>query len=563
MNRIIILFFVCFALAGNAQNQISFPEVLTGNDFSLAIHYDSVQFLPGLKTLTNAFNNNSYLGPTLILNKGDLVTMNVENQLNDTSTVHWHGLHVPAADDGGPHTPIMAGATWSPDFVVMNNASMYWYHPHLHMKTGMQAMRGAAGLIIVRDPEEAELNLPRRYGEDDFPLVVQTQELNTNNQVLWRGMHDSIIMVNGTINPALDVPAQVVRLRLLNAAQERNFNFGFTANRSFYVIGNDGGLLSQPVNVNRIRLSPGERAEILVDLTGMNGQVLYLMSYASELPPGVQGGPPMMGMDTSMYSPLNGIDFNMLEMKIVNSLDNPVTTVPASLVEVNPWIPEMADTTRFINITAENMMSMDGPFFFNDQLFEMERIDQQIPLNNLEIWSISNETMVAHPFHIHDVQFFVLDRDGITVSAEEAGYKDVVMVGPNETVNLITKFEDFADTTVPYMYHCHILMHEDDGMMGQFIVVPGASTGLVDREKGENELKVSPNPVDNQFRFEFPDNKVPVNFRYKILNSMGDIVKTSSNLNQKIIDVNDLSSGFYLILIETEGGRYSGKFIKK
>lgn len=563
MKNISIIILLGLCLTGTAQNQISFPEVLTGTNFSLTIHFDSVQFLPGLKTLTNAFNNYSYLGPTLILNKGDLVTMNVENQLNDTSTVHWHGLHVPAADDGGPHTPIMAGATWSPDFVVMNNASMYWYHPHLHMKTGMQAMRGAAGLIIVRDPEEAELNLPRHYGEDDFPLVVQTQEFNTINQILWRGMHDSIIMVNGTINPALDVPAQVIRLRLLNAAQERNFNFGLSGNQDFFVIGNDGGLIPQPVNVNRIRLSPGERVELLVDLNGMNGQVLYLMSYASELPPGVQGGPPMMGMDTSMYSPLNGIDFNILQMQVVNPLDNPVTSVPASLVEVNPWLPEMADTTRLINITAENMMSMDGPFFFNDQLFEMERIDQQIPLNNIEIWSISNETMVAHPFHIHDVQFFVLDRDGVSVAAEEAGYKDVVMVGPNETVNLITKFEDFADTTVPYMYHCHILMHEDDGMMGQFIVVPGTSTGLMDREKGENELKVSPNPVYNQLRIEFHDNTVPVNYRYKICNSLGDIVKTSSDYNQKIIDVHDLSGGFYLLLVETEGGGYSGKFIKK
>lgn len=557
---IIILLFLC--LAGNAQNQISFPEVLTGTNFSLSIHYDSVQFLPGLKTLTNAFNNNSYLGPTLILNKGDLVTMNVENQLNDTSTVHWHGLHVPAADDGGPHTPIMAGATWSPDFVVMNNASMYWYHPHLHMKTGMQAMRGAAGLIIVRDPEEAELNLPRRYGEDDFPLVVQTQELNTNNQILWRGMHDSIIMVNGTINPARDVPAQVIRLRLLNAAQERNFNFGLSGNRDFYVIGNDGGLIPQPVNVNRIRLSPGERAEILVDLNGMNGQVLYLMSYASELPPGVQGGPPMIGMDTSMYSPLNGIDFNILQMQVVNPLDNPVTSVPASLVEVNPWLPEMADTTRFINITAENMMSMDGPFFFNDQLFEMERIDQQIPLNNLEIWSISNETMVAHPFHIHDVQFFVLDRDGITVSAEEAGYKDVVMVGPNETVNLITKFEDFADTTLPYIYHCNILMHEDDGMMGQFVVVPGPSTGLRDLKNIQDDLKIYPNPVDDQLRFVFPDGSAPQIFSYRIVNIMGITIDYLTDFNRRIVNVSKLSPGFYILVIEFENKIYKGIFIK-
>jgi bilirubin oxidase len=489
--------------------------------------------------------------------------MNVENQLNDTSTVHWHGLHVPAADDGGPHTPIMAGATWSPDFVVMNNASMYWYHPHLHMKTGMQAMRGAAGLIIVLDPEEAELNLPRRYGEDDFPLVVQTQELNTNNQILWRGMHDSIIMVNGTINPGLDVPAQVIRLRLLNAAQERNFNFGLSGNRDFYVIGNDGGLIPQPVNVNRIRLSPGERAEILVDLTGMSGQVLYLMSYASELPPGVQGGPPMMGMDTSMYSPLNGIDFNMLQLQVVSPLDNPVTSVPASLVEFSSWLPEMADTTRFINITAENMMSMDGPFFFNNQLFEMERIDQQIPLNNLEIWSISNETMVAHPFHIHDVQFFVLDRDGISVSAEEAGYKDVVMVGPNETVNLITKFEDFADTTLPYMYHCHILMHEDDGMMGQFIVVPEASLDVNELGYSTEGFTIYPNPAVDKLQLKFNEKNKIGSFNYQIFNVTGICVEQGISTDNGFIRLKNLYPGLYILTVSLEDKKIFKEFIKQ
>jgi blue copper oxidase len=562
MKNISTLIFTCISMSGIAQSPISFPEALTGTNFSLAIHSDSVQFLPGLKTFTNAYNGYSYLGPTLILNKGDFISIHVENQLSDTSTAHWHGLHVPAADDGGPHTPILPGQTWSPDFVVLNNASTYWYHPHLHMKTGMQAMRGAAGFIIVRDPEESALNMPRRYGEDDFPLVIQSQEFDINNQILWRGMHDSIIIVNGTINPALDVPAQVIRLRLLNAAQERNFNFGFTDNRHFFVIGNDGGLLEQPVDVTRIRLSPGERAEILMDLTGMNGQNLYLMSYASEFPSGVQGGTPMPGMDTAMYSPINGIDFNILKMNVVNPIDNPVTTIPGSLVSISPWPEVSADTTRVINITADDMMSMDGPFYFNEQLFDMERIDQQIPLNNIEIWSISNQTMVAHPFHIHDVQFFVLDRDGINVAAEESGYKDVVMIGPNETVRFITKFEDFADTTMPYMYHCHILMHEDDGMMGQFIVVPGPFTGLPDIKIIQDNLRIYPNPVNDQLRIEFQDGSNPKSYTYRIVNTLGTTIERSTNFDQTIINVSKLSTGIYMLLIEFEDKIYSGKMIK-
>ncbi|MBK6837605.1 MAG: multicopper oxidase domain-containing protein [Bacteroidetes bacterium] len=396
MKKIIFLLILSSGFKGYSQNAIPIPDTLSGPVYNLNIHPDSVQFLPGTKTFTNAFNQYSYLGPTLILHKGENVTMNVLNSLDDTTTVHWHGLHVPAMADGGPHTFFLSGSTWSPQFTVNNHASTFWYHPHTHMKTGQQAMRGAAGMIIVRDSIEANLNLPRQYGIDDFPIVVQSQQMDANNQILWRGMHDSLLLVNGTQNPMLSIPAQVVRLRLLNASQERNFNFGFTGNRTFKVIGNDGGLLNAPVDVTRIRLSPGERAEVLLDLTGMTGQQFYLMSYASEFGAGIQGGTPMPGMDTSMYSPINGIDFNILQLNVSTQTNNPVTTIPASLVSIIPWDQSNFNEFRNIIISAQSMMSMDGPFYFNGQLFDMNRIDYRIPLNNVEIWSLSNQSMVAH-----------------------------------------------------------------------------------------------------------------------------------------------------------------------
>ena len=554
---IIMLMGVCVQTA--AQNPIAIPDTLTGTTFNLTMHPDSVPFLPGAKTFTNAFNQYSYLGPTLILNKGDLVMMNVTNSLTDTTTVHWHGLHVPPMDDGGPHTIILSGNTWSPQFTVMNHASTFWYHPHTHMKTGQQAMRGAAGLIIVRDSIESVLNLPRRYGVDDFPLVVQSQQFDQNNQIDWRGMHDSILLVNGTSNPMLNLPSQVVRLRLLNASQERNFNFGFTANKTFYVIGNDGGLLNAPVSVTRIRLSPGERAEILIDLSAMNGQTIYLMSYASEFPLGVQGGTPMPGMDTAMYSPINGINFNILQLNINPQTANPVTSVPVSLVMVTPWLESQANITRQIIITADNIMSMDGPFYFNDSLFDMNRIDYYIPLNNIEIWSLTNLTMVAHPFHIHDVQFFVLDRDGISSAPEESGYKDVVMIAPNETVRFITKFEDFADSTMPYMYHCHVLMHEDDGMMGQFVVVPN-TTGIQEVSVSGN-ISVYPNPIINRLNIKLD---LTDNSKISITNLLGEIVYTEmapSNKKNIILNTDGWINGIYFITVQNNKYIDSKKFI--
>lgn len=559
MKKILSLSFLVISGSLTAQNLIPIPDTLSGTSINLNIHTDSVQFLTGQMTLTNAFNQYSYLGPTIILNKGEAVTMNVTNNLNDTSTVHWHGLHVPAMADGGPHNIILDGGTWSPQFTVMNHASTYWYHPHMHMKTGQQAMRGAAGIIIVRDSIESLLDLPRTYGIDDIPLVIQTQQFDANNQIDWRGMHDSIIMVNGIIDPMVELPAQVVRLRLLNASQERNFNFGFSGNKSFSVIGNDGGLLSSPVSVSRIRLSPGERAEILIDLSTLMGQTLHLMSYASEFPVGVQGGTPMPGMDTAMYSPINGVDFNMLQINVVSTTANLVTTIPASLVTITPWLESASNMSRQLTITALNIMSMDGPFYFNGNLFDMNRIDFQIPLDNIEIWSLTNQTMVAHPFHIHDVQFFVLDRDGIMVQPEEAGFKDVVMIAPQETVRFITKFEDFADPMMPYMFHCHILMHEDDGMMGQFVVLP-SSTGISESQDLK-QLLAYPIPV-NDLLYIRPNSSQ--NGNLLITDILGQIVFYQENIqDEKSFQINtsQWNNGIYFIKLNNKNGISSNKVL--
>ncbi|MBK9542205.1 MAG: multicopper oxidase domain-containing protein [Bacteroidetes bacterium] len=559
MKKIIFLLILSSGFKGYSQNAIPIPDTLSGPVYNLNIHPDSVQFLPGTKTFTNAFNQYSYLGPTLILHKGENVTMNVLNSLDDTTTVHWHGLHVPAMADGGPHTFFLSGSTWSPQFTVNNHASTFWYHPHTHMKTGQQAMRGAAGMIIVRDSIEANLNLPRQYGIDDFPIVVQSQQMDANNQILWRGMHDSLLLVNGTQNPMLSIPAQVVRLRLLNASQERNFNFGFTGNRTFKVIGNDGGLLNAPVDVTRIRLSPGERAEVLLDLTGMTGQQFYLMSYASEFGAGIQGGTPMPGMDTSMYSPINGIDFNILQLNVSTQTNNPVTTIPASLVSIIPWDQSNFNEFRNIIISAQSMMSMDGPFYFNGQLFDMNRIDYRIPLNNVEIWSLSNQSMVAHPFHLHGVQFFVLDRDGVTVQSFEAGPKDVVMVAPNETVRFITKFEDYADSTMPYMYHCHILMHEDDGMMGQYVVLP--NTSGVQENGNQNLFSLYPIPVTDELNLKF---SFSASGTISVHDLMGRIIMSDSIQNGQrnlILNTSMWKDGIYFISLEWNGKIETQKLI--
>ncbi len=221
-----------------AQNPLFIPPAISGTSFNLDIQNGITQFYPGINTPTYGING-PLLAPTLIVNKWDMVTMNVTNNLTgsgNSTTIHWHGLHVPAEDDGGPHQIISQGTTWSPDFQILNSAGTFWYHPHGDNKTDLHVSRGIAGMIIIKDSVESSLVLPRTYGVDDFPIIVQSKSFDILNQIAISTQTDTAICVNGVINPYLDAPAQVIRFRLLNGSSSRVYNFGFTANLSFKMI---------------------------------------------------------------------------------------------------------------------------------------------------------------------------------------------------------------------------------------------------------------------------------------------------------------------------------------
>ena len=568
MKVILLVFSFGISLFSLAQTALFVPDTLSGSSISLTMHQDSVAFFQGHKSKTFGYNQYPYLGPTLILRKGQSISMSVTNEIGDTTTVHWHGLHVPPSCDGGPHTMIMAGETWNPQFTVMDQASTFWYHPHLHGKTALQAIKGAAGLIIVKDSNETALHLPSNYGIDDFPVIVQSQQYDHNNQAMPLGMQDSTILINGARanyeghSVYLNAPAQMVRLRLLNASGERVFNFGFSNNHAFQQIGSDGGLLAQPFDTTRIRLSPGERAEIVLNLTGMEGQDLFLRNIGTELPMGVQGGPtmPMPPGSPPMDSPLNGVDFDFMKIHVVVPTANPVTQIPLQLNPITPLSPSAAIVSREIRFTADSMMVMDGPFYFNDSSFNMERIDFVIPVNQIETWKLVNETMVGHPFHIHDVQFYLFDRNNEFPPLNERGRKDVVYVPMGDSVRFVTQFSDFTDTIIPYMFHCHILMHEDAGMMGQFLVVPANYVGLQELKKIER-MKVYPNPVVNQLSFDFDDLNSPIDIR--VLDQNGCVVLTKSLNSVESLDVSSLSKGFYTVLVRSNQRYFLSKFVKE
>lgn len=489
MQRFILFFFINILLPSpflvSAQTPLFIPDTLGGDIIDLTLQHGTREFYPGFVTQTIGYNG-AYLGPTIILQKGQQVTINVTNQLGDTTTTHWHGLHVAPMNDGSPHNPIMAGEVWSPSFPVMDNAATFWYHPHLHGKTLAQVVKGAAGLLIVRDPEEGALNLPRSYGVDDVPLVFQWKTFDSSKQIVENDETDNEVLVNGAVNGLLELPAQVVRLRLLNGSSHRYFDFGFSDNHSFQQIASDAGLLDAPVSMTRLILGPGERAEILVDLNGMQGSTLKLRQFGTQLPTGYPGGAMMMG---GMMGPKDDTDFDLLTIQVVAQTANPVITIPAALTTNVAW-PQAGASMRNFSLSAQPMMSMTN-FFINGVKFDMETVNFSTEQGKTEIWNITNQTMMAHPFHVHGNSFYVLSVNGSTAPANLRGRKDVVTIPPmNGSAKIILRFEDFGDPEMPYMYHCHILSHEDTGMMGQFIVNPGSSEAT--ENAAQNHLRVFP-----------------------------------------------------------------------
>lgn len=547
-----------------AQTPLPIPDTLSGSIIDLTVQEGTWEFHAGEVIPTYGYNGD-LLGPTLILYKAQEVTINVTNDLPDLTTTHWHGLHVSAANDGGPHSMIMPGSTWSPHFTVMNRAGTYWYHPHGIGLTDIQVSKGLAGMIIVRDTDEGALALPRTYGVDDIPLVLQTKPIVGGEIMLHTGL-DSVVIANGVRNAWKELPAQVVRLRCLNGSDERTFLLGFNNGMPFHAIGTDGGLLSTPVSLTRARLMPGERLELLVDLAGMEGSSFQLMSYASELPNGILGSPQvgngMATLDGYNENALNGSDFALVSFTVGPQTSNPVTTIPAALLPTNALNEADADITRTFTFAPQTMgmqQMIEGPFTINGSSMDMGVVNVTVPLGNTEIWSFTNNTSIGHPFHVHDVEFNILDRNGAAPDLWETGWKDVVYVPPMGSARVIARFEDFADPDTPYMYHCHMLMHEDEGMMGQFVVVD--PNGVA--EHADKALTVWPIPSTEAIHIQLRSASGPIEATLcdatgrTALSQKLSLVDTSTRM-----EVGGTAAGSYrLTITDRDGQRFTRNVI--
>ncbi|WP_246002446.1 multicopper oxidase family protein [Allorhizocola rhizosphaerae] len=427
--------------------------------FELAAKPGTHDFGAGRRVDTWGFNG-AYLGPTLRATRGEQVVVNVRNGLDVDTSVHWHGMHLPAAMDGGPHQPVRAGGNWAPTWKVDQPAATLWYHPHPHGETAKHVYRGLAGMFIVDD--EKSPPLPNRYGVDDIPVIVQDKKFSREGDELddapgflsGIGILGDEIAVNGTLAPYLDVTTDKVRLRVLNGSTARSYNFGFSDDRPFALIATDGGLLERPVRTERLNLSPGERAEIVVDVRP--GEQTVLRSY-----------PPEVGND--LLRTRGGNDrFDVLQLRAAGQLEQ-TPALPQQLSTMERLDPATAAVTRRFKLSGHNI---------NGEQMEMDRIDHVSTVDTNEVWEVVNSDGDFHSFHVHDVQFQILAVDGSKPPAHLSGWKDTIPVQDGRSYKLIMRFADYSDPNTPYMYHCHVLFHEDAGMMGQFVVVkPGEQAG--------------------------------------------------------------------------------------
>ena len=398
--------------------------------------------------------NGSVLGSTLYMKQGEKVAIKLKNDLPEKTTYHWHGMVVRSDVDGGPHYPIAAnGGTGEVDFIVDQSANTAWYHPHAMGFTASQVYKGLAGFIYVDDDKIGNLNLPHTYGVDDIPVAIQDRNFTVDNQWDYEkdynadGVYGDTLVVNGTINPYFDVKTNVVRLRLLNGSNARPYTLQMSDMSTMMEVAGDGGVLPWSVPKQSITIAPGERVEVLIDFS----------KYKDVLPSLVTKNGSNGTANVLTFK--RGADTLATESKV----NTDMAAWNYNKTNVSDDLTKPADKSIVMSGMAQDVM-------INGKKFDMGRIDFTSKLGSTEIWDVSNADPgmmgMMHPFHVHGVQFEVLSRNGQPVDPSEKGLKDTIQVNPGEHVRIRLHF------TKPgvFMVHCHILEHEENGMMLQLEV---------------------------------------------------------------------------------------------
>ena len=436
----VLLVSLTAVVAGPANAQRHVEVNLTAAPVRLAL-------VPGAKTDMFAYNGR-FPGPTLELREGDRVTVHFRNELPEPTTIHWHGLHLPFTSDGSPFHPVEPGETYDYVFTIRpGTAGTYWYHPHPHHRTGYQIAKGLYGAIVVRASDDPLRKLVEKVivisdnrftadGSIDLPASLSPEGIVDREN----GREGEVVFVNGTVMPTIAIRAgEVQRWRVINASAARVYRLSLPGHKLLHV-GTDGGLFERPVEVDEILVANAERVELLVRGTGAPGDraVLQALPYDRYIP---QTRP------KSWNRPRDLLTLSYTRQRPAATA--PIPTVLRSI----PALDTAQSTATRVMVLTQGMI--------NAQVMDPGRVDVAARLGATEIWEIENLVGMDHPFHLHGFQFQVLDRNGVPEPFR--AWKDVVNIPKHGSARFIVRYANFPGK---WMFHCHILDHEDHGMMG-------------------------------------------------------------------------------------------------
>jgi len=418
------------------RNPLKIPPAASPGNFALSAAPATVDIGGGKLSNVLAYNG-FFPGPTFRANSGDVASVLLTNGLSEETTVHWHGMIVPTSADGHPRDAVAPGASYSYQFPIQQRACLNWYHPHPHMITGEQVALGLAGAFIVNDAEEAALGLPS--GAYEVPLIIRDAKFDSSGNLIYTakssGFLGNIPLVNGTRDPKLDVDTAIYRFRVLCGSNARLFKLALSNGAQFTLIGNDGGLLETASVLGQIEFSPGERLDLIVDFRGL-----------------------AVGTKVMLQDLNSG--WNLLEFNVTRQVSVAGTVPTGTLSTITPLTSPV--TTR--------EFSFDGMSRINGKVYDINRIDFQVPLGQTELWRFTTGGNAPHPAHVHGASFQVQSRSGGrgVLFPWERGWKDTVLLQDGETVEVLIRFDAYRGL---YLLHYHKLEHEDMGMMSNFEVI--------------------------------------------------------------------------------------------
>jgi len=448
-------------------NPLRLPAEWTGGTLTAAPV--QIEISPGRVASLYAING-TVPAPTIRVRHNDRFAARVVNGLGEDLVLHWHGILSPPGMDGNPRDAVGSGQSYEVDFRIRQRPGTYWYHAHTDRLTGKQVYLGLAGLFIVEGEPSRRLGLPT--GEFDVPLLIQDRRVEGGEIVydptpedVMTGFLGHEVFVNNTPAAYLDVKRARYRFRLLNGSNARVYLLGISDERPVQLIANDAGLLPKPVDIRELMLAPGERAEILADFSGdALGTTVVLKSheFMAGGGHGMMASMDDMGHDGMEEARRQGMELDVLTFRVTGPavVAGPL---PRRLARIRAARPgRIRRTRRFVIDTDGSTHTING------EVFDLQRLDFSVGFDRIELWEFENRSDELHPMHPHGAVFQVVDRDGSPdLPPQDLGWKDTVLVNPNETVRVAIRFGTY---TGRYVLHCHNLEHEDDGMMQNFEV---------------------------------------------------------------------------------------------